>query len=197
MLTVGATACGSDVRGVGSASRHVGATAAAGVRLTVNSNKRQQPRSNGPDDDQDAMGNPYYEKDDDAILQYGHLADPHTRHTVASLVDGYYAAAAAGDGMRACAAMYSLLAESIAEEYGEPPGPLHGTTCAAVLSKFFGQYSARLRSAAATLMVTGVRIHRKRGLVLFNYRGMHNRHLGIHLEHGVWKVNELIDSGLP
>jgi hypothetical protein len=141
------------------------------------------------------------DKDDDNgkdDIAWGRAASAADRRAVTSVVKSYYAAAAAGDAVRACSLMYSIFAEEIPEEYGEsPPGPpgLHGTTCAAVLAKLFKQQHRRLVADLATLEVTRVRLKGRRGLAILHFRTAAHREIPVHRERRAWKIDALLDGG--
>jgi hypothetical protein len=127
----------------------------------------------------------------------GHAASTATTRAVRALVGRYYADAAAGNGAQACSLVYSIFAEEIPEEYGEPPGPpaLRGSTCATVLSKLFKREHRRMAADLTQLEVAAVRVKAHHALVLLSFRTK-SREIRVHLEHGVWKIDELLDSAL-
>jgi hypothetical protein len=129
---------------------------------------------------------------------WGHAASAADRRDIVALVKRYYAIAAAGDGARACAILYSLFAEEVPETYGEPPGDpaLRGKTCAAVMSKVFKQRRRQLIQEAPSLKVIGVRIRGLRGLALLSFRGIGERDILVHREKRLWRIDALLDGGL-
>lgn len=129
---------------------------------------------------------------------YGRPASAAEAAALTRLTRSYYHAASEVNGRAACALLYSLFAEEIPETYGEPPGPpyMRGRTCAAVMTKLFEHEHARLAAASDTLKVNAVRIHRLRAHVIIGFSGVPYRDLVAHLEHGVWRVDELLDSPL-
>ncbi len=136
----------------------------------------------------------------DNDLYFGHSATPTARQTVTAVLERYYAAAAADDGVRACLLLYAPLADEIPIVYGRsPPGPpeLRGKTCSMVMTKLFKQHRPRLVVDSATLDMTGLLVEGERGLALLRFRTMGNRHMFVQREHGIWKVNELLDAGPP
>ena len=78
-----------------------------------------------------------YDSDDNSIHFFGHAAGAAEERTATAFVKRYYAAAAAGNGARACSLLSTEIAGSVVEQYGRPPGPpgLRGTSCAVVMSK--------------------------------------------------------------
>jgi hypothetical protein len=145
------------------------------------------------------VGSHRYDKDDDQIRKYGHAADAAEARAVTAVVKGYLAAGAASNGAAACPLLFSLLAESIPEDYGQPPGPpaLRGKTCAVVMSKLFGEHHAELALHDAKLKVTGVRVSGKRGWALLGVGEGSDHMLLLHREGKAWKVDQLLDEVLP
>jgi hypothetical protein len=135
------------------------------------------------------------EADDDNNHVFGHAASDADAFAAMTLVKRYYAAAATGDGARACTLMYSILAESVPEDYGQAAGTqaAHAEGCAAVMSKLFERLHKQLRSDRATLKVGTVRIRRREASVLLHFGGKRQAYyLALHQERGAWKVNRLI-----
>jgi hypothetical protein len=180
----------------GRGSRAVRATATTSINYDVSrSAPTMQPMRDG---DKDKPGNSYYDKDDAEIVAYGHAASVSDRQQVVALVERYFAVAAAGDGAAGCGLMYGLFSEEVVEEDGQPPGPpsLRGTTCPEVMSKLFKQDRQQLMSDAK-LGVTGARVSGDRGYALLGNGARTEGSLLIHREAGSWKVEAVVESGLP
>jgi hypothetical protein len=191
LLCVWFGACGDASKNVRSSSQAASkpiATAATSGAIVSNPtlHRRAKPDNDGDGDN----GN-----DDD---RWGSATSATDRRAVVSLVKHYYAVAAAGDGARGCALIYSLLAEEIPELYGEPPGPpsLRGGTCAVVMSKVYRQKHRQLVAKIATIDVIGVRVKRLRGLALLRFKGSPERDIPVHREHHAWRIDALLDGGL-
>jgi len=200
LLGLGSLGCGDSSRPqsarLASETGTASVSAAQSTATTTQPPTTQQPPT---DFDKDNDGNgKRHDEDDATVLDYGQAAGAPVKQAVTRLVERYYAAAAASNGATACSLLYSLIGESVAEEYGQPPGPpaLRGSTCAVVMSKLFKQNQARLGAEDATLKVIAVRIKGKRGLALLTSKALPERHMPIHLEHGVWKIFDLTDSEL-
>jgi hypothetical protein len=145
--------------------------------------------------DDDASGD-----DDRGVLEFGHAATPSEQRPMVTLLKRYYAAAAAADGRTACPMIYSIVAEAATEEYGRAPAlpALRGKTCAVVMSKLFRRSRRSLRVKLATLKVTDVRVEGDRALVVMSFATTPEpRKIPLHREAGRWKVQELLDSGMP
>jgi hypothetical protein len=179
---------------VGSAARGSSATGgAAGVAST--------PVPKGPvlqdgDGDDDRLGS-RSDPDTDEVFTYGSVAGPSDRRAIVSLLSRYYAAAAAGDGGRACAMLHWLVAEAVVEEHshGRGPASLRGATCAQVATKVFRQRHRELVEDARTLQVTEVRVRAKKAWVRVHFGPVREVLVLAHREHGAWQMNNLLDAG--
>jgi hypothetical protein len=90
--------------------------------------------------------------------------------------------------------MYSLMAESIPEDFGQGLGPpaLRGNTCAAVMSKFFRIRRRQLALEASALRVREVRVKGAAGVALLSLRGMPARYIRLRRERGAWRMHGLL-----
>jgi hypothetical protein len=68
------------------------------------------------DNDNDDPTGTHYDSDDNVVLYYGQPANQADKRAIAAAIRSYYLAAAAGAGKRACATLYSLTAETAAED---------------------------------------------------------------------------------
>jgi hypothetical protein len=150
------------------------------------------PDSDGPNDNPSKP-----EEDDNGTRYFGREADAAETLAVAGLVKRYYAAGAAGDGATACSLIYSVIARSVPEEYGRPPGPpaLRGNTCAAVMSKLFKQRHGLLLADLAKLSVADLRVGGERAVALLSFGRGRERYIPVRRERRVWKIDELFDAG--
>jgi hypothetical protein len=144
-----------------------------------------------------AKGGAASESGEDAsdIYTYKHSASPADRRAITALVKRYYVAAAADNGAEACGMMYSILAESIPETYGRPPGPpeLRGKTCAVVMSKLFKHVAGQPPPVLAATKVTGMHlVGVRKGLVELHSTAMSIGEIEVERERGVWKIAGLI-----
>ncbi len=133
------------------------------------------------------------------ITEYGHEASPADKQAITALVNRYYAAAAADDGATACSLIYSPLAESVAEDYGQAPASasLAGTTCQVVMSKLFRQVPGQSSAVLATTEVTGVRVNGRKAFALLRSKAMPQGDIPLQRELGTWKIGTLIGGPLP
>jgi hypothetical protein len=224
LLGVGLGACGGSGKDAGSASQANSTTATIAAKVGApgpgvsttpsaavssfkgdedddesasNHTSTSSRYDNDADFDNDAIKNKgYYDGDDSAISATGQAARPTEERAIAALVKRYYAAAAAGDGAKACRLIYSTLEEAIPEDYGQPPGPAYsrGKTCAVVMSKTFAHSHSQLAGGFA---VTGVRIEGKEARALLGSRTLPASFILLRRERGVWKINELLGQPLP
>lgn len=150
------------------------------------------------DSDFDNGSNSYYDSDDN-VLAFGRSPGASTRQMIARLVVGYHAAAAREDGARACLLLYSTLAKAVPEDQGGPVGPpyLRGGDCAAVMSKLFKHDHLQLAAYAARLKVAAVRVRGDRGFAVLSFKGLPGRQIAVEREHGVWKIDTLLNGELP
>ena len=149
------------------------------------------------DQDKDSAGGSYYDRDDGEVSDYGHAASAAEASAITALTKAYYAAAAAGNGARACQLTYYLEAETLPEQYAQPPGPrwLHGLdTCPALLMRVFEHFHAAL---SVPVVVTAVRVDGTRAEVLVGFRALPAGFLKARLEGHRWKVDSLLAAPLP
>jgi hypothetical protein len=167
----------------------------------ANDNDPDNHEGNATDDDSDAPednmrpeNNRYHDKDDD-VAAYGPSANAADKRAIATLVKLYYAAGVAGDGAKACAMMDSVLAQTVPEDYGKPPGPIYlrGNSCPAVMVRLFKRSRAKLED---DFEVTDVRMSGDHAFVLLGSKTMPASGLFVQREHGVWKMDALIGGPL-
>jgi hypothetical protein len=151
------------------------------------------------DEDYDDARGGHYDLDDNPTLYYGHLASPADASAITALVRRYYTLAAAGDGRAACPLIFSVLAESLPEQYAQPYGTSsgYGSTCASVMSQVFKREHRLYAERATTLEVTSVRVDGELGLALLRFKGTPDHHLRVRREGGRWTIRQLLDEGLP
>jgi hypothetical protein len=135
------------------------------------------------------------EKSDTLIpWTYGKEAGRADKRAITAFVKRYYAAAAAGDGARACSLLYSTLAAGLGEGQDQP---LPSRTCAAVVSLLFEQQRQRLAADdVATMTVVDVRIEGDDGIATLGFRTMPVGQFRVKRERGAWKVDALLDTGM-
>jgi len=170
-----------------------------GEKLSRNDGDNDDARPTDQDNDSDSNGKSYFDSDDDSVRRFGHAASTADRKAVVSLVKRYFAAAAAEDGMTACSLLASAFAKSLPETLGGAGGPPYarGATCAAVTSGIFAHYHRQIAAHAATLEVPGVRVEGAEAMVVLAFRGLPGRSTRVAREHGVWRVDSLLDIELP
>jgi hypothetical protein len=137
------------------------------------------------------------DKDDKATFAYGHPANTAVRRATGRVLERYYAAAAAGDGVSACSLLPSDLARSVPEAYGQGAGPAYlrgGKTCQAVMSMLFKHFHGQLVEAPT---VVGVLIQGDRAQVVLSSRRMRASHVFLQRQGSSWKVDELLGQALP
>ncbi len=143
----------------------------------------------------DGNSNNYFDHDDYNTVNYPQAADAAQTQAITTLVKRYFKAAAASDGSTGCSLIYSLFAETIPETLGLPPSgtpSLYGKTCAVVMTKLFKQNHPQLATETASLRVAAVQINGMRGLALLHFAGIPAQSIQLHLERGIWKINETL-----
>jgi hypothetical protein len=134
--------------------------------------------------------------DDDPILNYGHTASKPDRLAITALIFGYYRAAASGDGKAGCSLLYSLIAETLSEDYGQSVDAV-SPTCSATLSVLFEKEHHRLVADAHMMKVDSVRVDGSRAYVLLNLGRASQRYTVVHRDGGAWRVEQTFDVNLP
>lgn len=134
--------------------------------------------------------------DDDAqVLYYGSAPSPGERQAITSLVTGYYAAAAAEDGAKACTLLMPFVAESVVEDIGHSAG-FRGKSCAVVMSKLFKSQHALIAGESASLKFYAVRVNGGKALTVLSFANLPEvRVLPERRDSsGAWKVLDLQDG---
>jgi hypothetical protein len=166
-------------------------TATTGAPGTTSSKGKFKTDSDG---DNDNPTGSHYDTDDNFVLSYGHAASVTDMLTISRIVKRYYRAAAAGDGAKGCSLVYSVLAEAAPEDLSRSPRA--GESCAEALSSFFKRNRRQFKADTVRIGVTRVRVEGSSGLVLVRL-GIRERRVLVHREEGTWKVNTLLDEGVP
>jgi hypothetical protein len=197
-LCAGLVACGGTHRDAAPITHSSPATDESSLTETASASTASTtgaPREDRDKDYGDGDGDGYFDHDDYDTVNYPQTADATDTQAVTALVKRYFKAAAAADGATGCSLIYSLFAETIPETLGLPPSgtpSLYGKTCAVVMTKLFKQNHRRLVAETATLQVAAVRVNRMRGFALLHFNGIPAQSIQLHLERGVWKINETL-----
>lgn len=160
----------------------------------------KKPAPTDRDGDNDSSGGKSrYDSDDQRTADFGHPASSAEGATIAALVRRFYAAAAAGNGEKACSMLYSVFAEAVPEDYGtSPPGPgyARGTTCPAVLTRVFTHFREQILSKSPKLQITQVRVMGRAGIVLLSFGALPERIIHVLREGQTWRIQALLDEEL-
>jgi hypothetical protein len=154
------------------------------------------------DGDTDSQGAGNYDSDDSEPLAFGHRADRAETRAAAVLVRRYLAAAAAGDGARACSMVFPTVAKTVPTVLGgvgEPPYS-HGKTCAQVVSNIFRFYRAQLNTENRVLGVSEVLVRGDKGTAMLAPRGgssFPRRVIELRRDGSVWKIDAVLDQEQP
>lgn len=205
VAVTGASSCG-DVHSVSHTTSHASyGPAAAGSTATASPNSTTPAAADARvDGDRDSdIGAPHDDTNNSGALDFGHEASAPDKRTIAALIKRYYAVALFGDGAKACAMLYSTIAESLPEDYGsetgQPPGPpyMRGKTCPAIMTGLFRHFHAQLTVEVPKLRVVRVHLEEHHGVALLNFGALPERTISFAREGHVWKMNEMIDAELP
>jgi hypothetical protein len=173
----------------------------SGSSGTSASNKQTLPEYERVDADADNdITAPYDDKNNHEALNFGHEAGEPDKRVITALVKRYYTLALAGDAAKACATIYSTLAESVPEDYGSAPaGPpyMRGTTCPAVLHGLFNHTHQQLAVEVPLLHVMRVRMLEHHVKVILSFGRLPEREIYVGREGHTWRIGSLLDRELP
>lgn len=183
-------------------SRTAHSTAASGSADTATAARLQRAgsyiRGDGDADETD------HRDQDDRIRGYGHAAGAADKRAIAALVERYFAAAAAGDGPRACSLIYAGLANSSnlgeVAEAAHPPAPgvasLRGESCGQIMSLLFAENRRALIADAATVKILSVRVYGNHGVALLGFKTAPEGKIPLRRESETWKIDSLLEEEL-
>lgn len=201
MIALGSIGCGGSSAGThpaGASSGLGGSRSVAAVpgsrpnAATTSQTTRATPDT---DNEGDLTGR---DPDDATLFDYGQRASVAEAGAAEAVLKRYYAAAAADDGARVCSLLYSPVAETVVEDYGEPPGPVatRGDTCAEVMTKVYHGQRRLMADHGRALRVTQLRIRGNQGIALLHVGRGPERYIYVRREFGVWKVKVFGDIGI-
>lgn len=181
------------VTGCGSVSK---SSSDGSSTTTTAANEANLPPRDG-DDDIDSLGQGRYDTDTDADPTYGPAANAVERKAIVSLIERYYAAAAAGNGNRACSMLDPQIAETTVEEHhsskGEPS--LRGNTCSQILSRVFAKHHRELAADLPVLRVGWIQLQAKQAVMLVHFGPTREVIVRERRRGDGWRMNTLIDNG--
>jgi hypothetical protein len=209
LLCVGVAGCSDE--GVAPALRSVVRSTASDAAMPLRTGRtKSAPYRTGDNDVDDEYGrDPKLDgrvTDDYPLTEYGHVATVADEREIASLVQRYYAAAAAVDGRKACSLLYSRLArdpsstKTVPEDRFSYPVHVHvsaGESCAKVTSRLFRSRHHSLEEEALTLRVTAVRTGGVHGVAVLGFKTVPEHWIPVLRDHGVWKIHTLLAMLLP
>jgi hypothetical protein len=140
----------------------------------------------------DSLHKGYYDRDDSAIVDFGHAASAAEERALATVVKRYVEAAAVADGGTACTLLASSIADTAAEDYGRNAGPSYlsgANTCPQLLTDLFRHAHAELTAAVE---MTGARIEGNQAYALLGSAKAPASSLSLLRGKGAWKVDELL-----
>jgi hypothetical protein len=188
-LTAGIAACGDAATGGSSDARTTTSTSSS----TTDYAKADADRDND-------IGASHDDTNHNDLSSFGRPAGAGDERAIATVVKRYYATALNGDGAKGCSMLYSILAETAAEDYAVAGGPTYlrgATSCQAVMSALFSHFHAQLAIEVPKFGVTHVFLKGRHGLVVLSFADLPERELPVIREGNVWKIASLLDRELP
>jgi hypothetical protein len=148
------------------------------------------------DDEKHKDKRPDDDDDRNLLAAYGPEAGQADRRAVTAVVKSYLAAAAAGDGTKACPLLYGSLASNLARDQSH--SSQGGNTCATSLARPFREEHQQLvDDDIPTMVVSGVHVKGDFGLAQLGFRATPEREILLEREGHIWKMAALFDSELP
>lgn len=209
LLGVGTSACGSNGtihHTISSHTRSSGTTGSSTTTTSTSSNPAESEEyanvnSKVDADGDEDVGAPHDDTNNNSIFNFdGKEASTSERRLITTLIKRYYALALAGDGAKACSIIYSRLAESLPEDYGQSAGPIFmrgAKTCQAALTLLFTHYHDQLAIEIPKLVVGRIRIHERHGTVLLTFGSLRGQYTSVIREGKVWRIAVLLGASLP
>ena len=181
-------------------SSHTTTGSSATTSVAASSTKPPHVQTTADADKDNDVEAPSDDKNHNELLRSsGPEASGSERKAIVALIERYYAAAYAGDGAKGCSMIYSTLAESVPEDYGQsPPGPAYmkGSTCTESLTKAFNALHPLLSLEVPKLRVTHVRVMERHGIAILHFGTLPERQIGFKREGRTWKMAQLLDNVL-
>lgn len=132
--------------------------------------------------------------DDQHVLDFGHVAGASDQRAITSLVQSYFAAAAAENGRAACALLTPFVAESVPENNGHSP-QLRGSTCATVMTKLFAVNHRALTRKQADMKIVRIGVGGDKALVAIEFYSIPElRQTTARRVNGRWTELHLLDG---
>lgn len=139
----------------------------------------------------------FHDKDDEAIMSYGHAANAGDERTVTTFVKHFYAAALAENGTAACSTMPPVWGKEVVEDFGRRgtgPGYMYGKTCAEVMSRLFEHFHSQLTGG---IVVTSVRVKGDQAYALLGSPTMPASDILLVRNGTTWRVMGIFGGPLP
>jgi hypothetical protein len=133
---------------------------------------------------------------EESIRRYGTGADAATETAIATAVQEFYGAKAAGDGAGTCALLASETRKSLTQTLGRS-GELKGKGCGAIISRLLQDQDPRYRDRIEQVEVTGARVEDDRALALIEIEATPEEVIPVRREGGSWKVAAFAGSDIP
>ena len=146
------------------------------------------------------IASPYDDKSNGGAIAFGHPAGAADTRAITAAIVHYYAVALAEDGAKACTLIYSPIAESVVEDFGQsPPGPKYmvANTCAKAMSLMFKHLHPQLATEVPQLRVRHVQLEEHHGVAILSFGKLAERDISVIREGRAWKIAGLLDKELP
>lgn len=197
LLGVGLTACAG---GAHTVSDQPTGTGANGSTTTTTASYAKSSggylKYDGDKDSDDLAHNSERSVNDEKgfLAIYGGEANQTDARTIASVVKGYYAALAAGDGAKAC----TLLDHSLATDLDENAARSGGGSCATYLHGLPEEQQRQLKEEeVSTMVVFGVHVKGGQGVALLGFRHAAEGEILVEREGRAWKIGAVLGGQMP
>jgi hypothetical protein len=201
LIALGVSACGSSGKSTTTGS----STAAAHTTQATKPDPAHIPPAPvetkvDADHDND-VGAPYDDSSNAGALEFGKPASTADTRAITAAIKHYYAVALSGNGAKGCSLIYSPIAESVVEDYGQsPPGPAYmsANTCAGAMTLFFKHFHPQFVAEVPHLRVRRVQLEEHHGIAILSFgKKLSERDISIVREGHAWKIEGLLDKELP
>lgn len=152
-------------------------------------------RSNNPLDSDNDNDNPTNKPPDGDDTIGGNAIEP-DRRQIEAVVERYFELAHRRDGARGCSLLYTLVEETVVENYGHSKDR-PGQTCATALTEFFTRSRSQFSADTAKPQIRKVLVEGQRGWALFDVGPMNERRILVHRQENNWRIEGVFDISMP
>jgi hypothetical protein len=196
LVSLALTALACDLAGCGSTASSAAGHRAAAVAPHATASGGYRKDDADADADERPRGGGQPDDDRHLLAAAGRPANAPARRAIATAVQSYYAAAAAGDGPQGCALLAASLAAGLAQESGDREG--RRRTCAGELSLFFDQQHGRFAAdTTSPPRLVAARVRGDSALAVLRFTAATEEEILLAREGGVWRIDALSGSTMP